>query len=320
MKRTTKLALTMAALAAAALTFAPRSEANSASISIINGAATPVFFNDGDTYRALAGPLRLRPARLGGYNTLESYGPVHQWGGFTFKEMYVLAKQATLNARRGVWACTIDPKDKDGYGRLLASCPELAKEQIEKGLAHALSIDGPSAKELIQAQRSAIVNQRGIWAKGVPPVVLTSLHSVDERLDNTGNYNRVVSPLDGYSTKWKHQELYAECQTVCHKGKAVEREQALALIARLRADAETSELVRGLEDRYLMALFDEYVTVDRVAQIFEGDGHAVMKKKLDAWKAEGAFGVLRAIDSSCMVYATFERRYRVAPKPRCLKW
>ena len=30
----------------------------------LNGIVTPVFFNDGDTFRPLAGPMRFRPARL----------------------------------------------------------------------------------------------------------------------------------------------------------------------------------------------------------------------------------------------------------------
>ena len=42
-----------------------------------------------------------------------------------------------------------------------------------------------------------------MWAKGVPPMVLTSLHSADERLNNDKNYNRLISSLDGLSQKWK---------------------------------------------------------------------------------------------------------------------
>lgn len=285
----------------------------------INGVVTPVFFNDGDTFRALAGPLRSRSARLAGFNTLESYGTVHQWGGWTFRELYVNAKQATWNARRGKWSCTADPSDRDGYGRILAICLDLGEDHIRQGLAHAMEIDGPSSWRYIQLQRQAIVHRRGMWAKGVPPAILTSLHSVDERPFNPENYNRLVSPLDGASTKWEHQDLYQECQKVCHPAKVVERAAALEVIRALRADAGTSRLVYGLEDMYLMALLNEYVTLDRVAQVFAADGHVAVKTKLDALKREGRFGRLQDVDGSCMIYATFDRRYRVKPRPKCLK-
>jgi endonuclease YncB( thermonuclease family) len=284
----------------------------------INSTMRPVYFNDGDTFRQLAGPMRNRPARLAGFNTLESYGPVHQWLGFTAHELYANAKQATLNARRGMWECLIDAGDKDGYGRLLANCPELAEDQIRKGLAHALSIGGPSPKRLIEAQRHAIVNRYGMWAKGVPALVLTSLHSVDERLNNKDNYNRLVSPLDGVSTKWKHQNKYVECETVCFRAKLAERAGLLAVIAALRADDATKDVVHGYEDRYLMALLNEFNATSRVAHVFEGDGHAAVKAKLDALLTEGTFGPLREQDSACMVYVAFDRRYR-ADRAECLR-
>ena len=66
----------------------------------LNGKAVPVFFNDGDSFRVLSGSMKGSKARLAGFNTLESHGPVHSWGDWTVKEMYVLAKMATLHARR----------------------------------------------------------------------------------------------------------------------------------------------------------------------------------------------------------------------------
>jgi hypothetical protein len=123
---------------------------------MLNGVATPVVFNDGDSFRVLGGPLTGAKARLSGFNTLESHGAVHQWGDWTAKEMYILAKLATHNARDNVWECTSDGKT-DGYGRMLVFCPGLAKEQIRLGLAHAMSIDDtPADAELLAAQREAI--------------------------------------------------------------------------------------------------------------------------------------------------------------------
>lgn len=288
------------------------------SLVILNGKSAPVYYNDGDTFRILAGPLSGSAARLGGFNTLESYGPVHQWKGFTFKELYVNAKQATLHARRGVWHCSADANSRDAYGRLLAECEDLQESHIRRGLAHALNIEGPSPKRLIEAQRYAIVNRQGMWAKGVPAQVLTSLHSVDERPDNAGNYNRLVSPIDGVSTKWMHQEHYEECQQVCHPTLELSREGALRVIKRLRQDPHTEPAVRGLEDVYLMVLLNEYVTMNRVPEVFSKPQIKTIKKLLDALKSEGVMGELEPTPGACMTYVKFERRYRY--KPDCLKW
>jgi endonuclease YncB( thermonuclease family) len=319
------LALLFAGLAAlAVLTFAPAANAQQnghyTSLARMNGVTYPVYYNDGDTFRPLAGPWRQRPARLAGFNTLESYGPVHRWGGWTYKELFVNAKQATYNARRQIWNCKVDDSQKDGYGRILAKCLDLGVDQVKKGLAHAYNIGKPADWRLIQAQREAIVNRRGMWAKGVPPMVLTSLHSVDERINNDKNYNRLISPLDGLSDKWKHQISFQECQEVCHMGKVSSKAAKLKVIAALRADPKTEAAVRGYEDPYLMALLDEFTSQDRVAQIFVREGHIAVGKKLRALLASGAFGTLETVKGSCMVYVPFVRWYRVKPKPKCLKW
>jgi len=133
----------------------------------------------------------------------------HQWGEWTYKELYVNAKQATLNARRQIWNCRVDDAQKDGYGRILAVCLDLGIDHLKKGYAHAYSIDKPADWRLIQAQREAIVKRRGMWAKGVPPQVLTSLHSADERPFNKKNYNRLISPLDGWSESTRSARSWA---------------------------------------------------------------------------------------------------------------
>jgi endonuclease YncB( thermonuclease family) len=322
-QRSTRFWGTIGALAVLAITgFAGEAQAQT-SLVRLNGVSTPVYYNDGDTFRALAGPLRRRPFRLAGFNTLESYGPTHRWGGWHYKELYVLAKLGTYNARRGFWSCAADPAEKDGYGRLLADCPDLRESQLRRGFAHIMVIDEEPSRTDVLAQREAIVHRRGIWAKGVPSVVLTSLHSADERFDSTNNYNRLVSPLDGYAgdeIKWRHQENYSECQEVCHPDKKVAWDDALRVIAALRADATTGPLIAGYEDVYLMAMLNEYVTVGRVAKVFEKNGHEAVKRRLDALLAAGTFGQIEDVEGACMEYTTFERRYRFKPKPVCLKW
>lgn len=285
---------------------------------ILNGKATPVYFNDGDTFRALAGPFAGPSNRLAGFNTLESYGTVHRWKGWTYKELYVNAKMATLNSRRGVWHCEADMSRRDGYGRLLTICKDLQEDQIRKGLAHALSVDGPAEPRLIAAQRDAIVHRRGMWAKGAPAAILTSVHSVEERPDNVNNYNRLVSVVDGASLKWKHQDHYDECQSVCHEDKEVSRETALALIASMRRDPDTGRAIKGMEDPYLMLLLNEFATFGRVPQIFDEAGQRAVEHYLKEAEVRGDFGQVKTVEGACMVYVQWQRRFRY--KPKCLKW
>ena len=47
---------------------------------LINSHPTPVYFNDGDSFTVLEGPLKDTKTRLSGFNTLESFGPAHRWG------------------------------------------------------------------------------------------------------------------------------------------------------------------------------------------------------------------------------------------------
>ena len=185
----------------------------------LNGVPTPVYFNDGDSFTVLSGPLQGTKARLTGYNTLESFGPVHKWGQWDPHELYVIAKMATLNARRGAWHCESD-LNRDGYGRILWNCPDLAEDQIRKGLAHGMTVSNePSPANYLAAQRAAMAERRGMWAHGIPKYVMTSLHSADEGYEGQ-NYNRLISTEDGHTEKWLHGDTYKECQEVCHESGA----------------------------------------------------------------------------------------------------
>lgn len=182
---------------------------------ILNGRPTPVYFNDGDSFTVLEGPLNGTKTRLSGFNTLESFGPAHRWGQWQMSELYVVAKEAALNARKGEWHCTSDLK-RDGYGRVLMYCPDLIEDDIRKGLAHAYSVDDkPADPHQLALQKLAQAEKRGMWAKGIPKFVLTSVHSADEGA-GAETYNRLISAEDGHTEKWLHQEIYKDCQEVCH--------------------------------------------------------------------------------------------------------
>lgn len=188
----------------------------------LNGLPAPVFFNDGDSFTVLNGAYTGLKTRLSGFNTLESFGPVHRWGNWSSHELAVVAKMATLNARRGVWHCYSDLR-RDGYGRALWFCPDLALDQVRKGLGHAMTVSGSAAApELLQAQREAMAEKRGLWAKGVPPFLVTSIHSADEGYGGQ-TYNRLISTVDGHTEQWQHNDIYAVCQEVCHSSGACMR-------------------------------------------------------------------------------------------------
>jgi endonuclease YncB( thermonuclease family) len=274
---------------------------------ILNGVPTPVVFNDGDSFRVLSGPMSGAKARLSGFNTLESHGAVHQWGDWTTKELYVVAKLATYFARDNIWTCTTDGKT-DGYGRMLVLCPELAKEQVRRGYAHAMSIDDtPADPTLLAAQREAIAARRGIWAHGVPEYVLTSLHSIEEDTDGKGVYNRLVSSADGHSIKWRHRTRYEECENVCHRVFKVDDAKVAEVIARLRA--EQPALIEGLGEADLRAVVRDFARHNYVTTPAPADRQDPLQALLRGWADAGAFGERSPQPESCMIHVDFKRRF-----------
>ena len=308
----TKLHLrrTVAALAGGALALclvADGEAADARTRVLLNGVATPVVFNDGDSFRVLGGPLTGAKSRLSGFNTLESHGPVHQWGSWTAKELYVLAKMATHNARDHVWECNSDGKT-DGYGRMLVFCPELAKEQIRLGYAHAMSVDDrPADPELLAIQREAIAARRGMWAHGVPAYVLTSLHSSEEDVEGDGVYNRLVSTADGHSIKWKHDIKYDECQNICHLGYPVDESRVSAVADRLRRDH--AALITGLDDDALRRTVRGFAAERHVSTPATAAQQGPLEALLLDWAAKGEFGAAQGQPESCMIHVDFKRRY-----------
>ena len=283
----------------------------------INGKPTPVFFNDGDSFRVLGGSYQGTKARLAGYNTLESYGPVHSWGDWTEKEMYVLAKMATLHARKGVWHCETDGKT-DTYGRMLLWCPDLATELVRGGYAHAMSIDDePGKPELLEAQRDAIVNQRGMWAHGVPAFILTSLHSVEEDVDGHGTYNRLVSSEDAHSVKWKHQNRYSECDKVCHNSYTFDEGIVDQMVEELQGDVGASSWLGGIPPEKVRKMLLEYAEYRHINRSVKKDDREALQEHLDKYYAP-RLGEGGKQPGSCMVHIDFKRRFGEG-RAACLK-
>ncbi|MBS1149932.1 MAG: nuclease (SNase domain protein) [Myxococcaceae bacterium] len=186
---------------------------------VLNGEETEVVWTDGDSFKIKSGQYKGSGTRLQRYNTLEAFGPVHQWGGWTPRELFEIAKASSTVAASQKWACTTDGK-LDGYRRLLIDCPEAAKELVRQGHGLVYAVEGNKPDpELLAIQKEAQGKKAGIWAKGVVKGVITSLHSLGEDgEDKDGEaYNRVVDTRTGEALVRKHQDVYDTCQTVCEK-------------------------------------------------------------------------------------------------------
>ncbi len=308
------------ALAGLALTAAPRpaAAAEPRSKVILNGKLVQVTFNDGDSFRVLGGAMSGTKARLAGYNTLESYGPVHQWGTWTEKELYVLAKMATMHARRGIWECETDG-DTDTYGRILVSCPGLSEDLVRRGYAHVLTVgDEPGDPRLVAAQAEAIAARRGLWSHGVPAFVLTSLHSAEEDTDGHGTYNRLVSTEDGHSVKWKHDNRYSECAKVCQMVFDVDEATIDEVTKVLRADTAVATIVEPLDDATLRKVVASFARFRHIDREVPKDDRETLKRHLLGYVSAGRFGSAEGKPASCMIHIDFKRRFGTG-RAACLK-
>ncbi|MDP1829310.1 MAG: thermonuclease family protein [Archangium sp.] len=195
----------------------PKEKHDALGFIVINGTRTEVRWTDGDSFKFKDGVYKGIGTRLVGYNTLEAYGPVHQWGEWTGAELFTLAKASSQVAAAQEWECTSDGK-VDGYKRLLVRCPKLAVEMARAGHGLAYAVDGEKPDPaVVAAQAEAMKEKRGMWAKGGTNGVITSLHSVGEDGDEeqTEAYNRVVDTRTGQALKRKHGDRYESCQNVC---------------------------------------------------------------------------------------------------------
>lgn len=183
---------------------------------IVNGERTPVRWSDGDSFTFLAGPYAGMGTRLRGYNTLESYGPVHRWGAWTREELYTLTKGDAAVCASKAWECTTSG-EPDAYKRVLVDCPKLALEMARKGRGLAYAVEGQPDLLVLDAMHQAQRAKRGIWEKGVPFGLITSLHSFAENKGTqyTTSSNRVLDTRTGQAPLRKHTDNYETCQEVC---------------------------------------------------------------------------------------------------------
>jgi len=175
-----------------------------------------VVWSDGDSFRITTGTKRGQRVRLLGYNTLESYGPVHKWGDWNEWELYKIAKEAKFLAASENWECRSQGK-VDRFKRLLVRCPKLIKVMLSSGVGHIFEVKSSPLAEDIQIQAEAIKARRGMWSKGAPQGLMTSIHSQTENPEEPA-YNRVASLSTGMANKQLHTQEYELCKWVCQQG------------------------------------------------------------------------------------------------------
>ena len=180
---------------------------------VLDGTETSVYWDDGDTFKVIETGAS---ARLDGYNTLESYGAVHRFGPGE-DALLEIANAATEMAKSKTWQCTTEP-GSGGYGRIRVTCPDLRQALLAGGLAHVFAVGDSVPETLLEAQSKAIQAQNGMWKGGAPSGIVTSVHSVDEKPNQTETYNRVVDPTTGQGTKRPHAETHKACTWVCQEG------------------------------------------------------------------------------------------------------
>jgi endonuclease YncB( thermonuclease family) len=181
----------------------------------LSGERISVRWTDGDTFRIAGGRFAGRAARLVGVNALETFGPVHRFGGMDARALLAIAKGTAPLAAARTWRCETDGAP-DGYGRLLVTCPDAAEALVRAGYAMVFALEGPPAPALLEAQRAAQAARAGMWAGGAPPRIPTSLHSADEPgLGPRGAYDRIADTRTGRAVAAPHARTYATCEERC---------------------------------------------------------------------------------------------------------
>jgi micrococcal nuclease len=194
---------------------------------VLDGMVERVNWSDGDSFRIIGGSRDGQKARLVGYNTVESYGPVHFWGDAHGWDIYRIHKEATDFVRSEEWDCESDGA-ADSYGRILVLCKELRRQIVRKGLAHVYAYGSEEADpELLKEQFAAQNDRLGMWKWGVPRGIVTSVHSIDEKRDDLDfdsptagkkSYNRIADTATGKTFPVEHDKVFKPCDVFCYWG------------------------------------------------------------------------------------------------------
>ncbi len=182
---------------------------------LLDGQATEVRWTDGDSFKVESGPLKGFGTRVSGYNTLEAYGPVHRIAGLGPVALEKIATSSAALLAGTTWSCQTEGR-RDGYGRALVACPDAAAALVRAGHAMVYAVDTRPDPALLALQREAQSARRGMWAGGVPPEIITSLHSAGEKdLKGKTPYDRLCDTRTGVTRLRNHRSSYRTCEEVC---------------------------------------------------------------------------------------------------------
>ena len=178
----------------------------------IEARVTSVY--DGDTFTLENGDkVRLKLVNTPEMRPYEEYATEAKYA----VESWVRGRTVTLSVTPG--------NERDGYGRLIARAAtaegDLSKHLVEQGLAHVFVIppERDDITELIDAQRIAKENRRGIWrtSRYRGSLHITSFHANapgDDRENLNGEYLRIANidtvdvNLEGYRIENAHGDRF----------------------------------------------------------------------------------------------------------------
>ena len=207
--------LAIAALLLASSAIAGDNGADYDGFVLMGGTRIPVHWADGDSFEFRAGARKGKETRLIGYNTLESYGPVHRWGDWTGRELWGLSKKAGRVAASKEWKCFANGK-RDAYDRLLVDCPNLRRTLVRRGLAHLFAYDDPADPKELELQTEARIERAGMWEKGLPEEIITSVHSAGS---GSSGRMRIVHVRTGETEMAGHRQELKVCSELCYGDK-----------------------------------------------------------------------------------------------------
>ena len=145
---------------------------------LIDGQRIAVRWTDGDTFHVDSGPLRGRSVRLADVNALESYGPVHRIG--TLRARPRSSSWRAPRRRRGrrrSGSCTAARRTATSTAGRWSAAPRRPPPWCRPATPWSSRWTRPADPGLLALQREAQAAGRGMWAGGVPPRLVSSLHS-----------------------------------------------------------------------------------------------------------------------------------------------
>ena len=187
---------------------------------------------------------------------------MHQWGDWSFRELYVNAKAATLHPRRGIWRCS-GISASTATGAAFFKCPELAIHMIRAGMAHADRHAEPSPEACSGRSTRRDKEPARHVGRRRPQIRPHLTPSGGWRRTRLGLQPPGLDPTMN-SGLWIHGETYGECDKVCVR--EVELDSQVLREAKQRLDS-VDELTtwRSLPARKQVEVLEIWLMIETVS-------------------------------------------------------